>query len=374
VVTFPLLLASLAGLQGVAINQPVMGEGIVVTLAQQYGPEDKPTHVFYIHKAGIATEPRRFLVGGKIASLDAIRIYPGPFVGVQGKTATSSPWFVLVDAESAKTLFELDCVSVLQTTRRDFFVCQTESGQRWTYEVATGRVSAALGPVEGTLQVFRSGSLIARRAALKAIVDTRPLRESGEVRAILLGELRNRIEEDARIAASVVSPMRVRKSSPERDYLGELITTLGRLYEPSAVPLLVVADHTAITTALTGFGPTSVPFILDALKRPTPPGYSYQYRAELVYSIARVLQRGPEPDAPTLLEIKAAMRPILARPDSPRELINALAVVAELDDESFDPILRKLASAPAVAGARSWELADIQRAARKIFESRVVIR
>ena len=357
----------------VDLSQPVFESGYVVTLKERSGSAVQPTFAFWIQTAGLPEDVREFRIVG-LATIQQLRIYPGPVVAVVGPTQAGKLEAQLVDGRTGSILFQKECSSLAYDVRNQAFTCSVDGQVRWTYSAATGSTGRGYAAVPGLLKILSDGSVDARRKALPSIVTTRTLRESPEVRKALGDELRRAVADDRKIAATATSADRVRNASAARDYLGELITLVARLGMVDMLPALASVDHTASTLALTAFAGDSVPWVLDALGRPTPRGYSYQYRAELVYVLARILQRGFIPDEGLRGRIASVARAVLSRPDSPRELINGLHLVFELDDESFDPILRKLVSNPVVAGSRRWETDEIQKLARRILESRVVIR
>lgn len=232
----------------------------------------------------------------------------------------------------------------------------------------------AVNGADHVVSVLPHGSIDERRQALAWLRTTQLAGDWSGLRRALGHELWRAIVEDREDAARTATSSRLRTGSDEREYLGELIATVAGLRMQEMLPLLVRVDHFASTHALTMFEAEAVPFVIDALERPAPPGYSAQYRSELVYALVRVLQSGVEPDPAMRARIVDALRTVIATPDSERELINGFDLLLELDDESFDPLLRKWVAEPLVAGSSGENAAQIQRLAKRILESRVVIR
>jgi len=272
--------------QGVELNQPVMGAGFVVTWVQQRGTSDLPVFVFYIQRAGAPEDARTFQVEG-LKTLREIRIHPGPFVAIAGLGRDTRPGIALVDGKTGTTVLQQECGDIVHHASGNLFLCRIDGQPRWSYSVTTGRVAPTLSAVEGALRVLSDGSLAARKKLLASLPVTRQLYESPEVRRAVVRELEIRVAEDKALAASSPLATRVRRASPERDYLGDLITTVARLRLDEAIPTLVMTDHTSVNIALTALGGQSLPFILRALRVPTPTGYSYLYRAELVHGLSR---------------------------------------------------------------------------------------
>jgi hypothetical protein len=354
------------------------GQGLVLSVIEEKGAPTDREFTFSIQQAGLPESEKRFTISrGVMTSIEVARIHPAGTIAVVGATASHLQALSIVDAASASIVFKIACADLRLTPDESRYLCTDGAGKMWSYRLATREVHAAMAPVTGVIHVLSSGSLAARRRLLHDINQSAQLSTSPEVRAALLGEFNRQVTHDMEAAATSPAIDGIRTGSAERDYLGDLVNTVAQLHDPAALTLISRTDHRSAVGGLAMYGTKAVPAILHALRSNAPRGYSMYYRSGLFEALTIILRLPDVRDLerPRIAEVTRAA---LVHPTSWRELVQALAVAEELDDDSMDTEIEKLAHDADAVRRRgitsAAQVLDIQAKAQSVLAHRVVIR
>jgi hypothetical protein len=376
------LAAVLAGSPGGAAQSAsprviTTGNGLVLTLVQETHTPREHNFVFLVQQAGLPESQKPFTIANGMTAIETARIHSPDTVAIVGAMPTPAHALSIIDAHAGTIVFQAICTDLRLTPDESRYLCTDSDGKMRSYRLATREVRPALSPVAGTLRVLSSGSVQARRKLLQAFRTSTQLSRSPEVRTALLGELDHQLAHDIELAAASPTQDGIRIGSAERDYLGDLVATVAQMHESAALPLLCRIDHLSAVGALAMQGPSAVPYILQALRSPVPRGYSMYYRAGLLESLVLILRF---PDAKTIdrTDIAKVTRTSIEHPTSVRELVQALALAEELDDDSLDGNIRALAQDVGVIQRRGItnpvQVQEVQTKAQSVLSHRVAIR
>ena len=206
--------------------------------------------------------------------------------------------------------------------------------------VRAGRTAAP-----SAVRVWRrlmSPSLGDRAAAVRAATESQDMRTQPGLRTALVRELVLAIEQDRREAAAAPAGTS-RAWSPAREYFEALSQFQAVARDPRALPLLAFADAPAVYS-LMAFGHAAIPHILFVLRKPTPTGYSDDYKLkvfEMLRRVARVETLAPE----DLDRIAGAALDILRSRQATVAFVREALLLAEaVNREAFDTHFSALAA------------------------------
>ena len=168
---------------------------------------------------------------------------------------------------------------------------------------------------------------------------------------------------------------RLRTGSPAQEYFEALSQFEAVVRDARALPLLAFADAPAVYSLLS-FGGTAIPHVLSILGRPTPAGYSDDYKLK-VFEMLRRIAREETIAREDLDRVGGAALDLLRSRQTTVAFVREALLLAEaLDREAFDTHFSALATdddaIQALGIQDPAEVALVRETARGILSRRVV--
>jgi hypothetical protein len=209
---------------------------------------------------------------------------------------------------------------------------------------------------------------------VRAAAENPEMRSYPALHATLRRELVLAIETDRAEAAAAPADTR-RAASPAREYLGALSQFEAVARDARALPLLAFADAPAAYSLLS-FGRAAIPHILRILGKPTPAGYSHDYKLK-VFEMLRRIAHEERLGLEDLDQVADAALDVMRSRETTVEFAREALLLAEaLDLDAFDTHFRTLATDDdAIRGLGILdpaEVALVRETARGILSRRVV--
>lgn len=372
-----LMLALHVGLLAQASDLAVSGHGLIFAVVRPSTPASGG-YQFLIQRRDQTEPDVRFTLSIGSANVETLRIHDSRTVSVVGQSVDGAHSLAVVDATNGDLLVSKSCRALRLVRENTRFWCEDERGKLTTYEIATRTERPVLGSAEGARTILQSGSLHARRRFVKTFDGSKSLRQNADVRLAIREALSRALHLDIARANDPPAVNGLRTGSAERDYFGELISAAAHMSDLASLPSIVRADHPSVAGAVAWFGPDAIEATLAALRRPVPTGYSMYYRAYLLEGLSIILRRDRRISTGNRSQIAHIAVISTERPQSSEEVLRAIDLIEELDDETLDPTIQRLAHDPhhirrtGITDARA--VAQIQERARAVLSGQIIIR
>lgn len=365
-----------------AAGQPptnwVRGEGLVIYFERKSGEPPATTFHFMIHHENAETPDIRAGVTAAAKELESFRIHSSHTFSVLSVADGGNRVLSIVDADAGNVLYQASCSRVKLTADAKRYLCESSDGKLVTYDLSARMARPALRATEGATAVLRFGSLPARRQFLQTFNSSKSLRGNASIRAEIVDALNRELADDLRRAREQVSSDGLRAGSAQRDYFGELITAAANTGDVSCLPAIVRADHPSVIGGMARFGMAAVTEALASAADPIPVGYSRYYRSYVIRGLTQALRPAPNLAPAERVGVTKLVLTSVSKPSSLDEMLASIELAGELDDDSLDGVIQRLAYEPqyveAAGLSRASEVAEVQSKARAVLSSRISIR
>jgi hypothetical protein len=269
-----------------------MRDGLILEAIESPKPDGGREYEFVVRRTNVSAREVRFRLPTPPHAVTAVRIHSGNTGSIVGRFADGTSSLNVVDLTTGQILFAKTCRELRLVRQDEKYFCEEPSGVAVSYQTLTRTERRAMHG-GGATEILTNGSLPAKRKFLSLMRGSSSLRNDAAAGRAVAEAVVHAVGEDMADAEQRPAVGGLRKGSPRRDYMGELLTTAAYLRERSILPYLVRADHPVVPGALSWFGAEAIKLAVPAVRAQRPVGYSKYYRRYLLEGISLVLRREP---------------------------------------------------------------------------------